>query len=126
MEKRPSSHHLSGCGFFGGQYQTDANVAGISLILSPIGPVVLGSQFVKQASGSMFGSGSLLYSYDMETQNRDTLEVTSVTYLNHYLNPAVNRLDLSLIEVTGGPRFNFPNLTGVKAASLKPYIIGDE
>ncbi|MGA7262611.1 MAG: tetratricopeptide repeat protein, partial [Stellaceae bacterium] len=126
IEKSQSRHHLSGYVFFGGQYQTDANVAGSSLILSPIGPVVLGNQFVKQASGSMFGSSSLLYSYDMETQNHDTLEVTSVTYLNHYFNPAVNRLDLSLLEVTGGPRFNFPNLIGVKAASLKPYIIGDE
>jgi hypothetical protein len=126
IEKSQSRHHLSGYVFFGGQYQTDANVAGSSLILSPVGPVVLGNQFVKQASGSIFGSSSLLYSYDMETQNHDTLEVTNVTYLNHYMNPAVNRLDLSLIEVTGGPRFNFPNLTGVKAASLKPYIIGDE
>jgi hypothetical protein len=126
IERSQSRHHLSGYVFFAGQYQTDANVAGSSLILSPIGPVVLGNQFVKQASGSMLGSGSLLYSYDMETQNHGTLEVTSVTYLNHYFNPAVNRLDLSLIEVTGGPRFNFPNLTGVKAASLKPYIIGDE
>ncbi len=127
IERSQSRHHLSGYVFFGGQYQTDANVAGSSLILSPIGPVVLGNQFVKQASGSMFGSGSLLYSYDMGTQNRDTLEVTSVGYLNHYFNPAVNRLDLSLIEVTGGPRFNFPNgLIGAKAASLKPYIIGDE
>ncbi|HXN87835.1 MAG TPA: tetratricopeptide repeat protein, partial [Methylocella sp.] len=127
IEKSQSRHHLSGYVFFGGQYQTDANVAGSSLILSPVGPVVLGNQFVKQASGSIFGSGSLLYSYDMETQNHDTLEVTSVGYLNHYFNAAVNRLDLSLIEVTGGPRFNFPSgLIGAKAASLKPYIIGDE
>lgn len=127
IEKSQSRHHLSGYVFFGGQYQTDANVAGSSLILSPVGPVVLGNQFIKQASGSIFGSGSLLYSYDMETQNHDTLEVTSVGYLNHYFNAAVNRLDLSLLEVTGGPRFNFPNgLIGGKAASLKPYIIGDE
>ena len=127
IERSQSRHHLSGYVFFGGQYQTDANVAGSSLILSPVGPVVLGNQFIKQASGSMFGSGSLLYSYDMETQNRDTLEVTSVGYLNHYMNPAVNRLDLSLLEVTGGSRFNFPSgLIGAKAASLKPYIIGDE
>jgi hypothetical protein len=127
IEKSQSRHHLSGYVFFGGQYQTDANVAGSSLILSPVGPVVLGNQFIKQASGSIFGSGSLLYSYDMETQNHDTLEVTSVGYLNHYFNAAVNRLDLSLLEVTGGPRFNFPNgLIGGKAASVKPYIIGDE
>ena len=37
--------------------------------------------FNKQAYGSVFGSGSLLYSYELETQNRDTLEVTTVNYV---------------------------------------------
>jgi hypothetical protein len=129
IEKSESRHHLSGYVFFGGQYQSDANVApGSPLILSPIGPVLLNNQFTKQASGSLFGSGSTLYSYDLETQNRDTLDVTTVAYLNHYVNPAVTRLDLSLLEVTAGPRFNFPNggLFGERPASVKPYIIGDE
>jgi Tetratricopeptide repeat len=130
IDRSQSRHHLSGYVFFGGQYQSDANVAGSSQILTPVFPfpVLLNTPFTKQASGSIFGSGSLLYSYDMETQNRDTLEVTSVGYLSHYFNAAVNRLDLSLLEVTAGPRFNFPNggLIGDKAASLKPYIIGDE
>ena len=77
--------------------------------MAPIGPVLLNSQFLKQASGSIFASGSLLYSYDLETQNRDTLDVTSVGYINYCYNTDVNRLDLSLLEVTAGPRFNFPN-----------------
>jgi hypothetical protein len=129
IEKGESRHHLTGYVFFGGQYQSDANVApGSPLILSPIGPVLLNNQFTRQASGSLFGSGAMLYSYDLETQNRDTLDVTTVGYLNHYANPAVTRLDLSLLEVTGGPRFNFPNggLVGGKPASVKPYVIGDE
>jgi hypothetical protein len=129
IEKSESRHHLTGYVFFGGQYQSDANVApGSPLILSPIGPVLLNNQFTKQASGSQFGSGSVLYSYDLGTQNRDTLDVTGVGYLNHYVNPAVTRLDLSLLEVTAGPRFNFPNggLVGEKPASVRPYIIGDE
>ena len=129
IEKGESRHHLSGYVFFGGQYQSNANVApGSPLILSPIGPVLLNNQFTRQASGSQFGSGSMLYSYDLGMQNRDTLDVTSVGYLNHFVNPAVTRLDLSLLEVTGGPRFNFPNggLVGDKPASVKPYVIGDE
>src|SRR5207245_7447400 len=82
----------------------------------------------KQASGSIFGSGSTLYRYDLQTQSRDTLDVTSAIYLNHYFNSLVNRLDLGLIEVTAGPRFNFPNggLTGDKPASFRPYAIFDE
>lgn len=129
IERETSRHHLSGYVFLGGQYQTDANVApGSPLILSPIGPVLLNSQFLRQASGSVFASGSVLYSYDLETQNRDSLEVTAVGYLNHYFNSNVSRLDLDLLEVTGGPRLNFPNggLFGPILASVKPYVIVDE
>ena len=90
--------------------------------------MLLNSQFVKQPSGSVFASGSLLYSYDLETQNHDLLDVTSVGYVNHYYNTDVNRLDLELLEVTAGPRFNFPNggLITNTPASVKPYAIVDE
>jgi hypothetical protein len=129
IEKATSRHHLSGYLFFGGQYQSDANVApGSPLILSPIGPVLLNSPFVKQPSGSIFGSGSLLYSYDLEDQRRDSIDVTAVGYINHYFNSLVSRLDLALVEITAGPRINFPagGLLGNVAASVKPYAIGDE
>ena len=129
IEKATSRHHLSGYVFLGGQYQSDANVApGSPLILSPIGPVLLNSQFLKQPSGSVFASGSLLYSYDLEDQRRDTIDVTAVGYLNHYFNSNVSRLDLDLLEVTAGPRINFPNggLLGNILASVKPYAIADE
>ncbi len=129
IDKATSRHHLSGYVFLGGQYQSDANVApGSPLILSPIGPVLLNSQFLKQPSGSVFASGSLLYSYDLEDQRRDSIDVTAVGYINHYFNSNVSRLDLALLEVTGGPRINFPNggLLGSVAASVKPYLIGDE
>jgi hypothetical protein len=48
--------------------------------------------------------------------------------VNHYLNENVDRLDLDLLEVTAGPRFNFPNggLLANKLASVKPYAIFDE
>ncbi len=129
IDKATSRHHLSGYVFLGGQYQSDANVApGSPLILSPIGPVLLNSQFLKQPSGSIFASGSLLYSYDLEDQRRDSIDLTAVGYINHYFNSNVSRLDLGLLEVTGGPRINFPNggLLGSIAASVKPYLIGDE
>jgi len=127
IEKSQSRHHVSGYFFSGIQYQTDANVAGSSLILSPIGPVLLGNQFTKQASGSIFASGSAVYSYDLETQNRDTLDVTAASYLNHYFNSLVTRLDLALLEATVGPRFNFPNGWLIdEQASFRPYAIFDE
>ncbi len=129
IEKATSRHHLSGYVFLGGQYQSDANVApGSPFVLSPIGPVLLNSQFVKQPSGSIFASGSLLYSYDLEDQRRDSIDVTAVGYLNHYFNSNVSRLDLDLLEVTAGPRINFSGggLLGNVLASVKPYAIADE
>jgi hypothetical protein len=90
--------------------------------------VLLNSQFLKQPSGSIFASGSLLYSYDLEDQRRDSIDVTAVGYLNHYFNPDVSRLDLDLLELTAGPRINFPTggfLSNI-FASVKPYAIFDE
>ncbi|HEY1299917.1 MAG TPA: tetratricopeptide repeat protein [Stellaceae bacterium] len=129
IDRAQSRHHFSGYLFFGGQYQTDANVApGSPLIASPIGPVLLNSQFTRQASGSIFGSGAALYSYDLENQNRDTIDVSAVGAMNHYFNPVVHRLDLGLLELTAGPRFNFPQLGGNpdRPPSFRPYGIFDE
>ena len=76
IEKNQSRHHLTGYLFLGGQYQSDANVAGASQILPPVfRSRCCSTPFIKQASGSVFASGSAIYSYDLETQNRDTLEV---------------------------------------------------
>jgi hypothetical protein len=54
--------------------------------------------------------------------------VTAVGALNHYFNSAVTHLDLALLELTGGPRFNFPNgaVVGTEPASFRPYAIFDE
>ncbi|HUC71400.1 MAG TPA: hypothetical protein VMS01_09435, partial [Stellaceae bacterium] len=59
---------------------------------------------------------------------RDSIDVTAVGYLNHYFNSNVSRLDLDLLEVTAGPRINFPGggLLGNVLASVKPYAIADE
>jgi Tetratricopeptide repeat len=131
LERAQSRHHFSGYVYFGGQYQTDANVAGSSQILLPvipffIVPFTLPPQFTKQASGSLFGAGSLLYSYDLEDQNRDTFDVTTFGAMNHYFNSEVNHLDLALLELTAGPRLNFPNGLGGAPASFRPYAIFDE
>ena len=116
-------YRLTGVAFAGVQYQSDANVApGTGFISSPIGPVLLNNNFVKQSDVNFFGTASALFSYDLGTQNRDTIEVGGTGFVNHYLQ--FSRLDLDLAEVTAGPRFNFPAPTGwIKTASVKPYFI---
>jgi tetratricopeptide (TPR) repeat protein len=126
INRQSAPQLFTGFLFFGAQYQSDANIGpGSPLIHSPIGDVLLNSQFVKQADGNAFLTGSALYSYDLGTQSRDTIEVTGTGFLNHYFH--IGRLDLALGEITAGPRFNFTEpVTGVTSASLKPYLILNE
>jgi tetratricopeptide (TPR) repeat protein len=117
---------FSGYFMFGGQYQSDANLApGSPLIASPIGPALLNSEFVKKNDVDVFATGAFLYSYDLGTQTRDTFEVGGTGFGNRYGN--VNRLNLGLAELTAGPRVNFIKpLPGVENASLKPYAITND
>lgn len=117
---------LTGFLFFGPQYQSDANLGpGSPLIHSPVGDVLLNSQFVKQADTNFFASGAVLYSYDLGTQTRDTIEIGGTGFANHY--SSVTRLNLGLTETTLGPRFNLLKpLGGVDSVSLKPYAIAND
>jgi hypothetical protein len=125
IEKALSRHRWSGTLLFGMQYQSDANVApGSPLIQSPIGTILLAPQFVKQPDHNIFWNGSFLYSYDLLTQNRDTIEVTGNGFMNHYF--IFNNLDLDFGEVTAGPRLRFPQLEGAYRASFRPYVILNE
>jgi len=127
IDQQLSPTRLTGTLFFGAQYQSDANVApATSTIASPIGPVLLNNQFVKMSDWNIFGSGSLLYTYDLGTQDHDTIEVTGNGLMNHYMT--VNRLDLAFGEMTAGPRFRYPQFSNglVQGASLKPYAILNE
>jgi hypothetical protein len=126
IEQASSTQHFSGFVFGGVQYQTDANLApGAPAIVSPIGEVLLNSQFVKAADENFFVNGSALYTYDLGTENKDTIEVGGTGIANRYVT--FTRLDLDVAELTAGPRFNFPNpMAGVGSASLKPYAIAND
>ncbi len=127
IDQQLSPTRLTGSLFFGAQFQSDANVAPASAtIASPIGPVLLNNQFVKMSDWDIFGAGSLLYTYDLGTQDHDTIEVTGNGLMNHYMQ--VSRLDLAFGEVTAGPRFRFPRFSDglIQGASLKPYAILNE
>jgi tetratricopeptide (TPR) repeat protein len=125
ISRRSAPQRFSGYAFFGAQYQTDANVAGSSSIAFPGVVINLLPQFKKRDDYDVFATGSVLYSYDLGNQSADAVEVVGTTYFNHY--GLTRRLNLGLIEITAGPRFNFREpLPGVSSASLKPYVIGNE
>ena len=126
IQRLSAPTRLTGFLFFGPQFQSDANLGpGSPLIISPVGAVLLNSQFVKQADTNFFASGALLYSYDLGNQTRDTIEVGGSGFANHY--SSVTRLDLGLTEMTLGPRFNLLKpLPDVASVSLKPYAIAND
>ena len=125
IARRSAPSRLSGYAFFGGMYQSDANIAGSASIAFPGVVINLLPQFVKRHDFIAFGTGSVLYSYDLGTQEGDTFEIGGTGYVNHY--GTVERLNLGLVEATVGPRFNFREpLPGVSSASLKPYVIAND
>jgi tetratricopeptide (TPR) repeat protein len=121
ISRASAPQRFSGYFSFGAQYQSDANLAGASSILG----INLLPQFVKQNDVNVFGTGAVLYSYDLGTQSGDTIEVSGTGFANHYSR--VTRLDLGLVETSAGPRFNFSEpLPWVRSASLKPYLIAND
>ena len=128
IQKLSGGSQFSGFVFFGAQYQTDANVApGSPNITSPATGIALSlaNQFVKGADLNYFATGSALYSYDLETQSHDSIDVTGTVFGNHYFH--FGRLDLALGEVTAGPRFNFSDLgLGTQTVTTRPYVILNE
>jgi hypothetical protein len=128
IQKLSSGSQFSGFVFFGAQYQTDANVGpGSPTLTSPVAAVALSlsNEFVKQPDTSLFLTTSLFYSYDLETQNHDTIDVIGTAFGNHYFK--FGRLDLALGEVTAGPRFNFPDPgLWAQTATVRPYVILNE
>jgi tetratricopeptide (TPR) repeat protein len=126
ISKNDSPQQLTGYFFAGVQHQSDANIApGSPLVHSPVGDVLLNSQFVKKSDENFFATGSVLYSYDLGNQDRDAIEVVGTGFANHY--GSVTRLDLGLVEATVGPRFNFSKpLPWLETLSLKPYGIAND
>jgi hypothetical protein len=126
IARRSGVQQFTGFVLFGVQTQSDANIApGSPLVHSPVGDVLLNSQFVKKRDENVFGTGAFLYSYDLGTQDRDAVEIGGTGYANHY--GTVTRLDLGLVELTAGPRFNFSRpLPQVEAVSVKPYLITND
>ena len=127
IAKLSATNRFSGFVLFGAQYQSDANVApGSPIVNGPFPfPIFLTKQFVKRADVDFFATGTSVYSYDLGTQTRDTLEVGGTGYVNHY--GSVTRLDLGIVEATAGPRFNFiAPAPWLAHASLKPYLIAND
>jgi hypothetical protein len=130
ISRLSGERRFSGYFSFGGQYQSDANLApGSPLISSQFFGIpttlTLNPDFVKRPDENFFATGGFLYSIDLGNQDRDAIEIGGLGFANHY--GVVTRLDLGLAEATVGPRFNYTDpLPQVTGASLKPYFITND
>jgi tetratricopeptide (TPR) repeat protein len=116
-------HRLNGQVFAGLQHQSNANLGPSSSTVRAFGgPAELTSQFVKKADQSLFASGSALYSYDLQDQDRDAIEVTGSTYASKHFR--ARNLDLDYFEATAGPRSTLATW-GLVGFSIRPYLIAN-
>jgi hypothetical protein len=88
----------------------------------PGGIGTLSPQFVKKADESLFTTGSALYSYDLQDQDRTTLEATGQAYFSRHFR--VRDFDLVYLEGTFGPRTTLASY-GVTGFTTRPYLIAD-
>jgi tetratricopeptide (TPR) repeat protein len=118
-----SRHQFSGSIFTGAQYQSNANVSPASPAIRVLGiDATLADQFTKKDDEAFFLSGSAVYSYDLQNQYRDTIEVTGTGFLSEFLSQ--KRFDLDFMEGTAGPRFRMDG-RGIPGLSVRPYVLGN-
>jgi hypothetical protein len=84
--------------------------------------IPLPSQFTHKTDQSWATSGSTLYSYDLEDQDRTTLDVTGRGFFTRHAR--VRDLDLVALESTVGPRTTLATW-GMSGFSFRPYAIAD-
>jgi tetratricopeptide (TPR) repeat protein len=127
IAKLEKVHRFSGVVLAGAQYQsnpTEVPAAGAVRVNLPVFGVVdaaLTNEFRRRADENLFAGLSAFYSYDLRDQNRDEIELAATAFTSTYFRQ--HRLNLDLVELSGGPRLRFPALSA--GTSLKPYAIGD-
>ncbi|HXP12094.1 MAG TPA: tetratricopeptide repeat protein, partial [Stellaceae bacterium] len=122
-DKLASPHQYALTLFFGVQSQTDPGAA-------PGGPVfllsgkntVLNNQFAKEADTDLFGLGVGSYSYDLQNQHGDKLELGALAYASFYSEQ--RQLNLADGKFTAGPRLGLDRI-GLDGGTFKAYALGE-
>jgi tetratricopeptide (TPR) repeat protein len=109
--------------FAGMLHESNANLGpGSAAVPLPAGVGTLAPEFVKKSDESLFTSGSLLYSYDLQDQDRTSLDATGQIFASRHFR--VHSFDLLYLESTFGPRSTLAT-SGVTGFVVHPYLIAD-
>ncbi len=121
IERRDKTSTFSGFAQFGYRHQTNANAGPDSRNVRVFGlDGILGDQFRRTGDGSVFALAGFRHVFDFETQRGETWETTAQAYISRQFR--FNRFDLTLGEVTTGPRVPLaPELW--PGLSIRPYAI---
>ncbi len=122
VAKVDSRHRLSGQVFAGFQHQTNANLGPSSAVRVFGFDATLDRQFTKQEDQNLFASASAIYSYDLQDQDRNSIEVTAQAYASRYTRQ--HNFDLGFLEATVGPRSSLATL-GLTGFSIRPYVLAN-
>lgn len=114
-------HRFTGEVTAGLQHQSNANLGPASPAVRAAGlPSTLGAEFVRKSDENIFTTGSLLYSFDLQDQDQDTIEATGNFYGSRHFR--VKQFDFAFAEGTVGPRFTLKSL-GVEGFSVRPFFL---
>ncbi len=121
LQKLQSRHRLTGEATAGFQHQSNANLGPASTAVRAAGlPSTLGAELVRKSDENIFVTGSLLYSYDLQNQDQDTIEATANVYGSRHFR--VKQFDFAYAEGTVGPRFTLKSL-GMEGFSVRPFFL---
>ena len=117
IERQVSPHRFA-FSFSGGlRYQTNANLAPGSTILSGGSPTALPIEFAETDDFAIFADLQGRHRYDFGTADGDHLESNAGAYTSQQFE--VDEFDLTYFDADTGPRFYLPGTGGI---SVRPYI----
>ncbi len=120
IEKRLSATSFTITTQAGMRWQSNANAANSAGTVKLFGlDATLDPTSQKRADWNAYAQASLSFSYDLGTQDRDTLETGVQLYGTRQLQ--VSSLDLQVAQIELGPRLRF---VGEGGWNMRPYILG--
>lgn len=123
IERRSAKSVLSGSVGGGVRWQKNANSGPTGSNVRALGQdATISDEFANQNDWNIFALAQLQHVYNFDNIDQDTFETTAAFYGTR--QEQLHRLNVALVEITGGPRFQLGD-TGLGTASWRPYLLAN-
>ena len=123
IERRSETSVLSGSIGGGVRWQQNANSGPTGSNVRALGQdATIGNEFARQKDWNVFALAQVQHVYKFDNIDQDTFESTAAFYGTR--QEQLHRLNVGLVELTGGPRFQLGD-TGPGDASWRPYVLAN-